>query len=117
MKWDEFAMELMGKDWNEGEINQIKHNNRDFGGRCKALLDLWNRKIKKPRWDRVAEVLRKIELNRLAEKLQDAITSLNSRELPLRDNDRAHQATSQGKRDDINKPHYPVQKSGHKRDN
>ena len=99
MKWDEFVRELMENDSrNKGDISQIKQRNNDFGDRCKALLGLWKQTtFEEPRWDRVEAVLRKINLNEVARKLQKAITSLNSSQLPLRENDHAYQSTSQGK--------------------
>ena len=99
MKWDEFARALMGKDSrNKGNISQIKQRNNDFGDRCKALLGLWKQTtIEEPRWDRVEAVLREINLNEVARKLQKAITSLNSSQLPLQEIDHAYQPTSQGK--------------------
>ena len=99
MKWDEFAMTLMGNDSrNNGNISQIKQRNNDFGDRCKALLGLWKQTtIEDPRWDRVEAVLREIGLNEPVRKLRKAIASLNSSQLPLRENDHAYQPTSQGK--------------------
>ena len=97
MKWDEFTIKLMGDDSrNSGDISQITKSNSDFGDRCKALLNLFKQTTsEEPQWDRVEEVLREIKLNEPARKLHNSITSLNSRQLPLRAVGHTHQSIPQ----------------------
>ena len=59
-----------------GDVSQIKKNNIDFVDRCKALLLHWKATTEEPRWDQIVAVLRKINLNEPAGKLNKTLTSL-----------------------------------------
>ena len=83
MKWDEFAMKLMGT--NNKPIKSIKQSKSDYGDRCKALLEYWKTTTEEPRWDSIVAVLREVDLDGPAGILNRAITHLkqrNSRKRP-----------------------------------
>ena len=94
-RWDEFAMKLLG-DNEDTNIGQIKKNNTDFVDRCSALLKHWKITTEEPRWDQVVAVLKEINLNEPAGKLNEALTSLKDRgssvkQLPQREVGHTHQ--------------------------
>ena len=69
-QWEKFGMFLLHTK-NKDELAMIEGNS--LLEKCDGLLNLWNKKTSNPKWEEVIQALRKVNLNRLATELQEAI--------------------------------------------
>ena len=80
---------------NSSTNGNIKLSYSDFGDQCKELLEYWKTTIEELHWDQVVVVLVNMDL------LGRAITSLNSRQLPLEEVGHTHHPIPQASNEKI----------------
>ena len=72
-EWERFGMYLLGTR-NNDKVTLINQDNKGNLDKCKELLSLWMRGTSDPKWEQVAQALKKVNLLNLATELERAVT-------------------------------------------